>query len=177
MSQADKANQGPHMNTMNLGIPGMGGPIGAPNMNNGQGQGAHMQERAQLNTYIYDYFLKHHMYDCAQAILREGDVHTNGSRRTSPSRRPVKHDADGNLMTNGMDDNMENVDGSGPRKTEDGEDTKPEFPLPNVPRDCPQGCFLFDWWCLFWDIFHVRTANKGSMHAATYINNTQVNGS
>lgn len=156
-------------------MPGMGGPVGAPNMNNGQPPQV-PNEKTMLNTYIYDYFLKHHMYDCAQAILREGEVMTNGSRRTSPSRRPQKHDADGNIMTNGMDDSMENSDGSGPRKTEDGEDAKQEFPLPNV-QGCPQGCFLFDWWVLFWDIFGVRTNKHGTIQAAQYLQTTQVKSS
>ncbi|KAF8474300.1 hypothetical protein BDZ91DRAFT_355188 [Kalaharituber pfeilii] len=178
MSQADKPNPGQpqqqqqHMNTMNMGMPGMQVPLAVPNMHNGQGM-SQMNEKSNLNTYIYDYFLKNHMYDCAQAILREGDVHTNGSRRTSPSRRPQKHDADGSVMTNGMDETMESADGSAPRKTEDGEDSKPEFPLPSVLRDCPQGCFLFDWWCLFWDIFGIRTGHKGSAQAAQYLTNTQ----
>lgn len=150
---------------MNMGMPQMGGPVGGPIMNNG-GQ---PNEKILLNTYIYDYFLKHHMYDCAQAILREGEVMTNGSRRASPSRRSQKLDADGNIMTNGMDDAMENVDGSGPRKTEDGEDAKQEFPLPNV-QGCPQGCFLLDWWVLFWDIFGIRTNQKpGTLQATQYL--------
>ena len=148
----------------------MGGPGGGPTMNNG----AQLSEKTLLNTHIYDYFLKHHMYDCAQAILREGEVMTHGSRRTSPSRRPQKHDTDGNLMTNGMDDAMENVDGSGPRKTEDGEDAnQKDFPSPHL-QGCPQGCFLLDWWLLFWDIFGVRTGQKGSMQATQYLHNTQV---
>ena len=167
MSQADKSHQGPQINAMNMGMPQMGGPVGGPMNNGGQ-----PNEKTLLNTYIYDYFLKHHMYDCAQAILREGEVMTNGSRRTSPSRRPQKHDADGNIMTNGMDDAMENIDGSGPRKTEDGEDAKQEFPAPNVPGGT-QGCFLLDWWVLFWDIFGARTGAKAGTLASQYLQ-TQV---
>ena len=157
---------------MSMGMPGMAVPIGAPNMNNGQPTAS---EKTQLNTYIYDYFLKNHMYDCADAILREGQVMTDGpNQRTSASRRAQKHDADGNIMTNGMEDSMDGADGSGPRKTEGGEDSKGEWPSPSVPRDCPQGCFLLDWWCLFWDIFGVRTSGKGSLQAAAYLTNTQV---
>jgi len=169
MSQADKSHQGPQINAMNMGLPQMGGPVGGPNMNNG-GQS---NERTLLNTYIYDYFLKNHMHDCAQAILREGEVLANGSRRASPSRRPQKHDADGNIMTNGVDDAMENADGSGPRKTEDGEDAERGFPLPNVVG-IQQGCFLLDWWLLFWELYGVRTNTKaGTLQATQYLQNTQ----
>ena len=173
MSQADKSHPGPQMNTMNMGMSGTGAPVGPPNMNNGR-VSQPPGEKSSLNTYIYDYFLKHHMYDSAQALLREGDVVTTGSRRTSPQRRPQKHDADGNVMTNGIDDSIENADGSGTRKVEDGEDTKHDFPAPDVPQDCPQWCFLLDWWCLFWDIFGARTARPTSVQATQYLQSTQV---
>lgn len=151
------------------GIPGV--PAGAA-INNGVPP--RPSERATLNTYIYDYFLKYEMYDCAQAILREGEVNTNGSRRTSPSRRPQKHDAEGNVVSNGIEDGMDANNASVSSKREEGEDSKPDFPLPSVPKDCPQGCFLYDWWCLFWDIFGARSGAKTTMAAATYLNNTQV---
>ncbi|KAL7267727.1 hypothetical protein RUND412_009671 [Rhizina undulata] len=166
---------------MHMGMGGVGGvPVGM-NLNNG-GPRVHApsppDSKTLLNTYIYDYFLKNDMVECARTMFNSGeaDVQTNdGSRRTSPSRRPQKHDADGNAI-NGIDENAMDT-GEGPaRKLEDGEEGSKnglDLPPAKVPSDCPQQSFLLDWWCLFWDIFNARNGSNKGTPAAVYVNHTQ----
>ena len=185
MSQGDRTamnmNNMQQMNNMNMnvgaipgGAPnGPGAPQMVPNPGN-MNAALPMQrgtEKTLLNTYIYEYFLKNEMFECAKSLLSEAEVSTiqgSNSRRQSPSRRQ-KHDADGNLL-NGIDENMDTD------RKEDGEggDRRDDLPLPKVPAECPGGSFLFDWWSLFWDIFGARTSKQGSMAAMTYLNSTQV---
>ncbi|EWC45805.1 hypothetical protein DRE_05142 [Drechslerella stenobrocha 248] len=150
------------------GMPGM--PQAQPNpMSNGSGP--KVGERSLLNTYIYDYFIRHDMYECARAILQEGEVSTEpgtSARRGSPSRRSQKHDPDGN-MTNGIDDSMD-----GDRKDDgEGSERGADLPLPKVPQDSSGGSFLYDWWSLFWDIFGARTGKAVSGPAVAYVNQVQ----
>ena len=150
-------------------------------MNGGSGPrpGPSANERVLLHTYIYDYFLKNDMIESARSLINEADVQTvsnDGSRRPSPARRSQKHDADGNIV-NGIDDiALDNGEGS-QRKTEDGEDGAKrgdDLPRAKVPADCPQGSFLLDWWCLFWDIFGARNGTGKSAQASLYVAQTQV---
>lgn len=160
---------------------GVGGPPVGMNMNNGAGPRGppSSNDKSLLNTYIYDYFLKNEMFECARSLYSEADLQTlPNSRRNSPSRRAQKHDSDGNTV-NGIDENaMDTGEGPSQRKNEDLDDAAKQrghdLPLPKVPADCPQGSFLFDWWCLFWDIFGARNGNVKSVNAAAYVAQTQV---
>ncbi|CUS12087.1 unnamed protein product [Tuber aestivum] len=181
MSQADsKGGQvGMSINVLNMGM-GVGGPAGI-NMNGGPGPrpAPTNNERSLLNTYIYDYFLKNDMIESARSLFNEGEVLTlpnDGSRRPSPARRAQKHDPDGSIV-NGIDDNPMDTGEGSQRKTEDGEDgTKrgDDLPRPKVPSDCPHSSFLFDWWCIFSDIFGARNGGVKNPHAAAYVAQTQV---
>ncbi|KAK6522525.1 hypothetical protein TWF281_001968 [Arthrobotrys megalospora] len=151
------------------GMPGMAQAQQNPNMSNGSGSKG--LERSLLNTYIYDYFIRHDMFDSARAILQEAEVSTEPGtsvRRGSPSRRSQKHDPDGNLI-NGIDDSMDSD-----RKDDEGSERGADLPLPKVPQDSSGGSFLYDWWSLFWDIFGARTGKAVSGPAMTYVGQVQV---
>lgn len=167
---------------MSMGMSVVGGPPAGMNMNNGagpRGPPPTSTDKVLLNTYIYDYFLKNGMIECARSLYSEAELQTiPNSRRNSPSRRAQKHDSDGNAV-NGIDENaMDTGEGPSQRKNEDMDDASKradDLPLPKVPADCPQGSFLFDWWCLFWDIFGARNGGGKSTHAAAaYVTQTQV---
>lgn len=157
------------MNNVNMaGMNAMGGPVGGgnPMMNNGAAGGIRQPindtQKSQLNTYIYEYFLTNEMYDCARSLLNSNEpMHLN----TKDSRR----DDNGNIMGNGADsmdgDSKDNLDSKRPD----------DLPAPNLPKECPESCFLYEWWCLFWDMFNAQRG-KGEMRNATqYLSHTQVN--
>lgn len=168
MSQIDK--QG--MNT--TGMPGVRAPPAQMNVNNGpqrRPQGGRPTGEIALDTYIYDYFLKMQMYDCAQALLNaRNDLNIRPAEADSPNRRPAKHDLDGNAV-NGGDTNM---DGSSNTKKEEGEeDLRKTFPRPQIPHED----FLLDWFLLFWDVYTASNSNgKGNATpiASAYVQATQV---
>ncbi|KAI9825646.1 MAG: hypothetical protein M1832_000990 [Thelocarpon impressellum] len=128
----------------------VGGPVGGFQMMNnglaGTARNSPQQQdpKTQLNTYIYDYFIKNELYDCARALI-QSDVSLDVSK-ASPGRR---RDADGNPLHNGVEDNSMEGD------SKDDLDTKrpDDLPMPGVPAGQPQNSFLQDWWVLFWDIW------------------------
>lgn len=136
--------------------------------------GAAYDGRQMLNTYIYDYFCKHNMYDCANALLKSPDaeVQVDTNFRPSPSRRPQKHESEGNGM-NGIDD--DSMDGSdGQRTGEDGDEKDiKNLPPAKVPTTIP-GSFLLEWWCCFMDIYWARAKGNASQAANLYVTQTQV---
>lgn len=176
MSQPDQKppQTGPNMN-MNLN--NIGGVVGgAPGMDHGAARGntgAGFDGRQMLNTYIYDYFCKNDMFDCANALLKapDAEVQVDANFRPSPSRRPQKHENDGNVM-NGIDE--EPMDGDGQRQ-DDGDEAKniKDLPPAKVPTSI-SGSFLLEWWCCFMDIYWARTKGNASIAANTYVNQTQV---
>jgi hypothetical protein len=165
------------MNNVNMAnMAAMGGPVGAPMtmMNNGamgpqagQRQPPQLSEntRTLLNTYIYEYFLRYEMWDCARALLAP-------EHQVRVKKEDGQRDENGNLLGNGL--------GSDPMDTDskDDADTKrPDgLPAPNVPMPLPDSCFLFEWFCLFWDMFTAQKT-KGAGPVGTvgqYVNHTQV---
>ncbi|KAK6339000.1 hypothetical protein TWF696_009796 [Orbilia brochopaga] len=179
MSQGEGGTPNINMNNLNqmtnLAAGGVQVPAGMlqaqPNPNMSNGSNSKAVERNLLNTYIYDYFIRHDMYDSARAILQEAEVSTEPGtsvRRGSPSRRAQKHDPDGNMI-NGIDDPMDSD------RKDDGEGSErgADLPLPKVPQDSSGGSFLYDWWSLFWDIFGARTGKSVSGPAITYVNQVQ----
>jgi hypothetical protein len=174
MSQMDNkpSQPGPNMN-INMNNMAMGG---TPGMEHGAApRNAAGDGRIILNTYIYDYFCKNNMFECANALLKtpDADVQLDGNYR-SPSRRPQKHENDGNAM-NGIDD--EPMDGSDQRQGDDGEEPKSVKDLPpaKVPSIPSGSSFLCDWWCCFMDIYWARSKSPGASNAANaYVNQTQV---
>lgn len=151
------------MMNMNMGMGGVGtpsgadgGPAGGPS---GQAPGTH--ERRLLNTYIYDYFLKHDMLDCAKAMLKtHGDV-------AAPSDR-TKHE-----HMNGVDDPMDTGDDSRNENYDDAKSVR-DLPAAQVSSKTPQtagGGYLLEWWNCFMDIYFARAgARQGSQVAQAYVN-------
>lgn len=166
-------NPAANVNMANLGA--MGGPVGAapmPMMNNAAGaqqtgprQHAPINEnqRTLLNTYIYEYFIRFEMHDCARTLL-QGDHQVNVVRDGANRRR----DENGNVLGNGvggdaMDtDNKDEMDGKLPD----------DLPPPKLPRTSDGTSFLHEWFCLFWEMYSAqRKPGNGVVHQ--YVNHTQ----
>ena len=164
-------------NNINMGAMGaMGGPVqpAMGMMNNGAmpPQGMPRQpmvhdnasNRSLLNTYIYEYFLRYDMYDCARAILN--------SDENVKVQKAGRRDEHGNLLGNGVGDDPMDTD------NKDELDAKrPEgLPAPNVPTVLPDSCFLFEWFCVFWDMFNAQKTPAGKAQnsmVGQYVNHTQ----
>jgi hypothetical protein len=133
-----------------------GGPVdGTPmmgNMPHPKGAPA-MDPREQLNTYIYDYFLRNEHFAAAQAMLDSQSIKmgVGPEQKLSPK-----------IRTNGVDAMEE------PRP-----DTMPQPKLPQ--NQLADNSFLLDWWVQFWDIYQ---ATKNRVNSPTkntsYINHTRV---
>ncbi|KAI9682177.1 MAG: hypothetical protein M1817_000231 [Caeruleum heppii] len=154
------------------GMNAAGGPVGGmPMMSNGptgtpQTGNQHNVSKIILNTHIYDYFLKHELYDCARALL-QSDAALEVPK-TSPGRR---RDADGNALHNGVDENMDT-------DNKDDLDSKipDDLPVPNMTSQDPQNSFLHDWWCIFWDIYNAQRKKSKPGEGVTamqYVQHTQ----
>ncbi|KAF1943529.1 hypothetical protein EJ02DRAFT_129700 [Clathrospora elynae] len=129
------------------------GPVdGTPTMGNmAHPERAQMDPREQLNTYIYDYFLRNKHGRLARAML-DGEIKLS-TQKPSPKNRANGADA--------MDD-----------------DAIDDLPAPQMPdNQVAENSFLLDWWVQFWDIFQANgrrpTATKS---AAQYINHTRTLG-
>jgi hypothetical protein len=108
------------------------------------GQAAQMQlnfdaHKTQLNTYIYEYFLRIGMPDVARSLIQKGDkFKIKEAQKPSPGRRK-----DGEA--NGAGDSMD-VDS----KLEVPDD----LPHPSVPDSASPGQgFLMEWFSIFSDIY------------------------
>lgn len=165
------------MNTM-AGMPnmaGMSGPVSAPMnmMNNGalppQPAPRQMQQpdssRTLLNTYIYEYFVHNRMFNCARAVYQE-DPNIN-VKKDSPGKL---RDENGNIAGNGLGDDAMDTD------TKDGAEQKrpDDLPAPNVPTPVSDSPFLYDWFCLFWDMFNSQKGKGSSGQVNQYVQHTQV---
>jgi len=105
----------------------------------------------QLNTYIYDYFLRNGHFQAARAML-ESDLKlsTGPAQKYSPKNRP-----------NGVDSM----------------DAGDELPTPLLPQNqMADNSFLMDWWVQFWDIFQAtrNRAQTGPTKGNQYITHTRV---
>ena len=164
----------------------MGGPVGGapmPMMNNGampvrpqqppqpqpqqQQQGPQMQfgagsmdnnNRPLLETYIYDYFLRQGMYDCARTLLQQ-----SSEIKTVKSASPGQ-----NLNGLGDDpmdtDSKDNLDQKRP-------DDLPAAMIPNTSAG--NSIFLLDWFSMFWDLFNGQKS-KGPPLVNQYVQHNQV---
>ncbi|KAK4244851.1 hypothetical protein C7999DRAFT_16917 [Corynascus novoguineensis] len=156
----------------------MGGPVGNPMgtpmnmMNNGNlapqpGPPSQMQHsdssRTLLNTYIYEYFIRSNMFNAARAVY-EADPQIKVMKESPGKQR----DENGNVLGNGLGDAMD-TDGK------DGLDQKrpDDLPAPNVPTPVPDSCFLYEWFCLFWDMFNSQKGKGSSGQVNQYVHHTQ----
>jgi hypothetical protein len=169
------------MNNM-AGMPNMnmGGPVGPPmNMMNNGGlapqPGPPQQQqppqnpmplndstRTLLNTYIYEYFIRYGMFNAARAVL-EADPHIKVDKEGAGKLR----DENGNILGNGLGDAMD---------TDSKEDQKRpnDLPAPNIPTPVPDSCFLYEWFCLFWDMFNSQKGKGSNPQVNQYVHHTQV---
>ncbi|KAF4765817.1 hypothetical protein HAV15_003886 [Penicillium sp. str.  len=160
------------MNQMNVGMnPGAGGPVGGvPMINNGstasRNDGTMNNPEVMinnLNTYIYDYFLKRGYHDCARALLQDENIklNTDNNPKTSPGNR-----RDGDV--NGMDPDAMMTDGK------DGDKIKipDDLPRPNIPNESPSS-FLLDWFSLFWEFFWAQRKKGNSTDIRQYLQHNQ----
>lgn len=161
-------------NNINMaGMGPMGGPVGGgiPMMNNGLPGGVPRgamppvndnQQKSQLNTYIYEYFLRNEMWDAARAIINS-DQPINVVKASPGSRR----DGNGNMLDNGVSPDGDSKDDMDSKRPDD-------LPLPNLPRESPDSCFLYEWWCLFWDMFNAQRGKGDVRGIQLYVAHTQV---
>ncbi|KAL6890389.1 hypothetical protein GGI43DRAFT_387590 [Trichoderma evansii] len=149
----------------------MGGPVGGapmPMMNNNAmnpqmavaGAQRQMQDqRSTLNTYIYEYFLRHQMYDCARSLLAS-DQQVNVNKEAGGRRE--------NGAMNGVDDPMDT-------DSKDDSDSKlpDDLPPPKLPMPASDTSFLYEWFCVFWDIYTAPRAKAGNHMVNQYVQHTQ----
>ncbi|CAG7556312.1 unnamed protein product [Fusarium equiseti] len=160
----------------------MGGPVGGapmPMMNNGavnpqqaaaaaaaaasRQHQANDNQRSILNTYIYEYFIRMGMYQCARSLL-ESDQQVNVLKDGANRRR----DENGNVI-NGVGDDPMDTD------SKDDIDSKlPEdLPPPKLPMPASDTSFLYEWFSLFWDIYYAQRAKSGNNTINQYVQHTQ----
>lgn len=116
--------------------------------------------RTMLNTYIYDFFLREGMFDCARAMLTSEQ--TINVVKDSPGHR---RDENGNSLGNGVGDDPMDTDSK-----DDLDGKRPmDLPAPNIPSHS-NGSFLYEWFCLFWDIMSAQRNKPAQAHMNPHIN-------
>ena len=98
------------------------------------------------------------MYDCARSLLNS-DQPMNVIK-DSPGRR--RDENGGDEGTDG--DSKDDIDSKRPA----------DLPDPNLPKECPESCFLYEWWCLFWDMFNAQRGKGDGRNVLQYVTHTQV---
>ncbi|RDW61256.1 putative cAMP-dependent protein kinase pathway protein (Som1) [Aspergillus mulundensis] len=163
------------MNQMNVAgmNPGVGGPVGGvPMVNNGsmlpRNDGStHNSPEVMiinLNTYIYDYFLKRGYHDCARALVKDESIKLNTEPpiKTSPGQR-----REGDV--NGVDGDGMMTDGKDGDKLKIPED----LPRPNLSGESQSSSFLLDWFSLFWEFFWSQRKKGNSPDVRQYLQHNQ----
>ena len=163
-------NSAQNVNMANLG--NMGGAAPMPMMNNvpGPQQGGprpHVptgeNSRTLLNTYIYEYFLRSGMTDCARTLLQgDNQIHVvrDGANRRRDENGNVINGVGGDAMDT---DSKDDMDGKLPD----------DLPPPKLPKTSENTSFLHDWFCLFWDMYSAQR-KPGNTSAHQYVNHTVV---
>jgi hypothetical protein len=161
---------------MNMGAMNpMGGPMGGapvPMMNNGavnpqqaaaaaaaRQQQVNDSQRGVLNTYIYEYFIRYGMYDCARSLL-SNEQHINVQRDGVKNANAVNGAGDDSMDT----DSKEDLDSKLPS----------DLPPPKLPMPASDTSFLYEWFCLFWDIYNAQRQKSGNGNVNQYVTHTQV---
>ena len=120
----------------------------------------------QLNTYIYDYFLKRGYHESARALAQDESAPLNTVPQSKAGTR-----RDGEV--NGVDGDAMLTDSK-----DDAKKIPDDLPRPALNGEQHDSSFLFDWWNLFWDIFSAQR-RKTKPHnsndpASQYLTHTQV---
>lgn len=144
----------------------VGGPVGGGMMmmNNGSPAVSGTMNlndnlRCSLNTFIFDYLLKHGHYDIARSVVRDDKFEIRTEQKSSPGRRK-----DGD-MNGDAGDGMDNV-----MK----DDAPEDLPRPNNWDGTQSSGFLLEWFGLFHDLLqaHRMTSSKPQMNGAAGMNMT-----
>lgn len=164
------------MNPMNVGgmNPGVGGPVGGVQMvnngsmvprNDGSMNNSPEVMIGNLNTYIYDYFLKRGYHDCARALVKDESIKLNTEPpiKTSPGQR-----REGEV--NGVDGDAVMTDSKDSDKLKIPDD----LPRPNLNSESQSSSFLLDWFSLFWEFFWSQRKKGNSADVRQYLQHTQV---
>ena len=143
---------------------GANGSIGAlPLMNHGPngvtprpgGEPDEYDYEANLNSTIYDYFVKSGNYECARALMKS-------EARFYPALRSV----DGEV--NGTDENAMHTDSKDDMVSKRPSDLPP-------PNESQGPSFLLEWYSLFWDVWNAqRKKPTVNPYAMSYVQHTQV---
>lgn len=145
------------------GVPMMNNGSTAPRNDGGMNMNNPEMMINNLNTYIYDYFLKRGYHDCARALVQDESIkiNTDSGTKTSPGSRGDMNGIDGDsMMTDGKD----------------GEKIKipDDLPRPQLPNESLQSSFLLDWFSIFWDFFWAQRKRGNSNDVRQYLQHTQV---
>lgn len=136
----------------------VGGAVGpAPVMKQVPG-GTHFENDMQkrLNTYIYDYLCKMEKFDLARTFHQQCEISVKSA---SPGRG-----------VNGVDDAMDT-------DSKDSVVKRPvDLPIPEMPAYSGDNntCFLYDWWCQFWDVFMAKRNKPTGSATIQYLQQTYV---
>lgn len=145
------------------GMPGqMNGPAMTPNAastphseaGTGQTEGLVLQ----MNTYIYDYFIKNGHHQCARAMVKGDGLPINFVQQSE--RR------DGEA--NGMDENSMDADGQDDMKR-----LPDDLPRPKTFGGESSESFLLEWFIVFWELFWAQR-KKGKPDSQMYLQHQQV---
>lgn len=163
-----------NMTQMNPGV--AGGPVGggmvmmnsgSPAIPGNNGGSSSETIKVLLNTYIYEYFIKLGHYELAKSLLAEKglEIRTRPPVKPSPGRR--------------KDNEVNGVDGDS-MDTDSKDDIPDDLPRPLHAGDgnTPGSGFLYEWFCIFSDLFaaHQKKGGQGGNvgAAAQYLIQHQV---
>jgi hypothetical protein len=144
---------GPSMNAA-------GGPVGGGPVINQAAARLEMNkdDQKRLNTYIYDYLLKNEQYDLARSFHQKFPISIVDPQKSSPGKRDVNG-------VNAMDTD-----------SKDSLKRPQDLPEPGIPPQGDGSCFLFDWWCQFWEIFGARGNRNAGTPSSDYLQHNIVRG-
>lgn len=148
------------MNMATMNAAAAGGPVGGGMMmmNNGSpavpaGMSSTDSSRQSLNTYIYEYLLKHGHFDVARALSRDESFDFKKGSKTSPGNRKT-----GNEM---------NGDGGDGMDMDQKDEAPDDIPRPHGWDGSHGNGFLLDWFNIFFDIFQAHTSRGVKGNPAT----------
>ena len=81
-----------------------------------------------------------------------------------------RRDENGNPLGNGIGDDPMDMDS----KSDIDSKRPDDLPAPDVPMGLTDSCFLYEWFCLFWDIYNAQRAKGGNGTVNQYVAHTQV---
>ena len=149
------------------GINGGGGTIGGMAMMNNGTNGAtprvgnefeQQNYEGRLHLYIYDYFVKNELWDCARSLITSG---LSMEPPLGPSESEVNGTVDGSSHT----DSKDRMDSKRPT----------DLPQTSVAAEQDGQSFLLEWFALFWDVYHAQKKRpNATQHANMYIQHSQV---